>query len=184
MKGCHHDRQHSWQTSVPISMIAGSRGNKTVFHSSHKILIKIITMVGVQITNNNFKINMLSFLAYAIVNLDVFQHFPVVPENENNKNNNSNDTNINDKNKWQRNQSWYLSAPIGMSAGKRWFNCCTKLSWSKTYNHLHTKYSKTAQHWNVNRMTECCVLITVRMNPHGFCCHHGQSEGVQDILAV
>ena len=80
-------------------MIAGSRGNKTVFHSSHKILIKIITIVGVQITNNNFKINMLSFLAYAIVNLDVFQHFPVVPENENNKNNNSNDTNINDKNK-------------------------------------------------------------------------------------
>ena len=56
-------------------------------------------MVGVQITNNNFKINMLSFLAYAIVNMDVFQHFPVVPENENNKNNNSNDTNINDKNK-------------------------------------------------------------------------------------
>ena len=61
-------------------------------------------MVNVQITNNyNFKINMLSFLAYAIVNMDVFQHFPVVPENENN---NSNDTNINDKNKWQRNQSW------------------------------------------------------------------------------
>ena len=59
-------------------------------------------MVGVQITNNNFKINMLSFLAYAIVNLDVFQHFPVVPENENNKNNNSNDTNINDKNKSDR----------------------------------------------------------------------------------
>ena len=39
------------QATVPISMIAGSRGNKTVLHSSHKILITV-EMVHVQITNN------------------------------------------------------------------------------------------------------------------------------------